>query len=94
MSVIEGTNFPQLANNICRVVFTKKDGSEREMVCTTNSNWLPPTPEGAGTKKAVNMDVMNVWELNVGWRSFIRDNVISLEVLSEEEENSYAKSGS
>ena len=67
------------------VVFTKKDGSERTMKCTTNANMVPKLEESTDTKreKKPNEDVMSVYDLEAaGWRSFRWDSVkqIKLEI--------------
>ncbi len=62
------------------VVFTKKDGTERVMECTTSSKIVPAEPvvEGAEPKreKKVNEDVMPVYDLEAKhWKSFRWDSV-------------------
>ncbi len=61
------------------VTFTKKDGTERVMNCTTNSELVPAEPivEGAEKKeKKVNEEVMPVYDLDAkGWRSFRWDSI-------------------
>jgi hypothetical protein len=57
------------------VTFTKKDGTERIMNCTLNSELLPATAikENAEPKKkkAVNENTMAVYDLEAkAWRSF------------------------
>jgi len=70
------------------VKFTKKNGDKREMVCTTNMDLIPkkfhPKPLKDGEKPRVPSDtVCNVYELDVGWRSFRYDSVISTSILPE-----------
>lgn len=62
------------------VHFTKKDGSERVMQCTTNASLVPNEPivEGAEPKaeKKLNEDVCPVWDLEAkAWRSFRWDSI-------------------
>jgi hypothetical protein len=62
------------------VVFTKKDGTERVMECTTSPELVPVEPivEGAEPKreKKVNEDVMPVYDLEAKhWKSFRWDSV-------------------
>lgn len=66
-----------LRHDITTVVFTKKDGSKREMTCTTIPDYLP----GPSTNTSVvSPDVVTVWDLeNRGWRSFRFDSIISVE---------------
>jgi hypothetical protein len=61
------------------VTFTKKDGSERVMKCTTNENLIPQVVEESLTpkrEKKLNEEVMSVYDLEAaGWRSFRWDSV-------------------
>ena len=69
------------------VIFTKKDGTERTMLCTTNENLIPQVihetntdnpidfPVGKSPRK-VNPDLMSVYDLEAaGWRSFRWDSL-------------------
>ena len=68
-----------LAYGPTTIVFTKKDGTERTMTCTTNSELVPAEPivEGVEKKeKKVNEEVMPVYDLDAkGWRSFRWDSI-------------------
>lgn len=62
------------------VTFTKKDGTERVMKCTTSTSLVPvePVVEGAEPKreKKVNEDVMPVYDLeSKAWKSFRWDSI-------------------
>jgi len=62
------------------VIFTKKDGTERVMECTTSESLVPQEPivEGAEPKreKKANEDIMSVFDLEAkGWRSFRWDSI-------------------
>ncbi len=62
------------------VVFTKKDGTERVMLCTTNPKLVPAVEvkEEVETKKErkVNDEVMPVYDLEAkAWKSFRWDSV-------------------
>ena len=61
------------------VTFTKKDGTERVMNCTTNPNLVPPVVVKESTEKKerkVNEDTMPVYDLEVkAWKSFRWDSV-------------------
>ena len=62
------------------VTFTKKDGTERVMECTTAPSLVPQEPivEGATPKreKKVNEDVCPVYDLEAQhWKSFRWDSV-------------------
>jgi len=69
-----------LAAGKVTVTFTKKDGEERVMECTTSPELVPPTPvvEGAEPKreKKKNDDICSVYALDVNaWRSFRWDSI-------------------
>tara|TARA_B100001063_G_scaffold32419_1_gene25636 strand:+ start:402 stop:725 length:324 start_codon:yes stop_codon:yes gene_type:complete len=68
-----------LLGEIIEICFTKKDGTERKMLCTLKAEHIPVynTPileDESGTVE--NKSYMNVFDVeNNGWRSFIIDNV-------------------
>lgn len=67
-----------LTGGVVSVMFTKKDGTERVMRCTTSAGLVPVVTESAEPKreKKVNEDVMNVYDVDAkGWRSFRWDSV-------------------
>ena len=67
------------AHDKVRVVFTKKDQSVREMICTRKLGMIPEQfhPKGAG-KEIV--DTVPVFDLEAsGWRSFRIDSIIEIE---------------
>ena len=61
------------------VTFTKKDGTERVMNCTTNKELVPPVEVKETVEKKerkVNEDTMPVYDLEVkAWKSFRWDSV-------------------
>ena len=63
----------KLHRTICKVVFTKTDGTERVMHCTLNENMIPAAIEALDTKrtKKENPEVQPVYDVEAnGWRSF------------------------
>jgi hypothetical protein len=69
-----------LAYGPTTVVFTKKDGKERVMNCTTNPELVPAVEllESAEPKKEkkVNEEVMPVYDLEAkAWKSFRWDSI-------------------
>jgi hypothetical protein len=69
-----------LAYGPTTVVFTKKDGTERVMNCTTNPELVPAVEiiESAEPKKEkkVNEEVMPVYDLEAkSWKSFRWDSI-------------------
>lgn len=74
-----------LQTGTAKVIFTKKDGTVRELLCTLMPSALPAQTdlEEAVQKKTPNPEVLAVWDLeNKGWRSFRYDSVIGFSVLS------------
>jgi hypothetical protein len=74
------------------ITFTKKDGTERVMECTTNTDLVPQEPivESIEIKKEkkANEEVMPVYDLEAkGWRSFRWDSVkqVTLKIGEERE---------
>lgn len=61
------------------VTFTKKDGSERVMRCTTNPTFImfkDPASVESKSERKVNDDVMPVFDLDANaWRSFRWDSI-------------------
>lgn len=74
-----------LKTNICEVVFTKNDGSERTMKCSLLPSIFTQfnISESTGTSKVQNDDQVNVIDIDVGdWRSFKISAVKSFKVIS------------
>jgi len=75
-----------LSNTVSTVVFTKIDGTEREMKCTLLPEYLPAKPVVEGQQllteslpKVENPSTIAVWDLEInGWRSFRTDSVKSV----------------
>jgi hypothetical protein len=72
-----------LRENVLRIVFTKLDGSEREMFCTL----MPETIEGTFSSDRqknppINTRTIAVFDTQIqGWRSMIVENIISYSVI-------------
>jgi hypothetical protein len=72
-----------LTNSVSTIVFTKIDGTERELKCTLLPEYLPTRPvvEGQqllteGLPRAENPSTLAVWDMESnGWRSFRTDSV-------------------
>jgi len=75
------------------VTFTKKDGTERVMVCTTAPSLVPPEPvhetntdnpidfPAPKREKKVNEDVMPVYDLqSQAWKSFRWDSIKEIKI--------------
>jgi hypothetical protein len=78
----------KLKNNVCVVVFEKKDGTERSMRCTLQEGIIPEaTKEDPLSQKKIrslNEEVIPVWDTEKnGWRSFRIDSVKSFSVLTQ-----------
>ena len=66
------------------VIFTKKDGSERTMKCTTNPTYImfkdPASLESKKDRKT-NEDVMPVYDVeSSSWKSFRWDSVKQIQI--------------
>lgn len=70
----------KLRENICKVSFTKSNGTNRVMNCTLNESFIDAENSGSKEttkKKKQNPDVLPVWDVdNEGWRSFRWDSLI------------------
>jgi hypothetical protein len=74
-----------LSKNVCNVVFTKRDGSKRDMVCTRRPDMLPPVkktePAKSGSANPRPENVIVAFDLDKdAWRSFDLDTILSLEI--------------
>jgi hypothetical protein len=70
-----------LQENICKVLFTKVDGTKRDMTCTLRSDLLPDKyislQEESSTTRPVNVNVLPVFDVDKReWRSFRVDSII------------------
>ena len=70
-----------LQTSQCRVIFTKVNGEERNMVCTLKEGVIPKASKDPITQKKVrdiSEEVLAVWDVKAeGWRSFRVANVVS-----------------
>ena len=70
-----------LQTSQCRVIFTKLNGEERNMVCTLREDIIPSATKDPITQKKVrdlNEEVLAVWDTKAeGWRSFRTANLVS-----------------
>lgn len=75
------TQIRQLLNSsIVNVKFEKRDGSTREMRCTTNPLLIPEGKEPKNIHLTVNSDQVRVFDLDKGeWRSFNMNNLLDYE---------------
>lgn len=67
----------RLAEGVCLVEFTKKDGDKRLMECTLDMNMIPENQRPAEIKSRSENNI-SVWDVQAnGWRSFVVANVIN-----------------
>lgn len=67
----------QLRERVCRVIFTKINGEERDMQCTLNMEMIPEEKQPK-TGKEYNDAVLRVFDVKQQeFRSFRVENVIS-----------------
>ena len=78
----------QLRRGICMVVFTKGDGTVRELECTLLDSYIAKHgysvtyDENGERAKPKNENMLPVWDIeSEGWRSFKVDSVISVDIL-------------
>lgn len=66
-----------LHESVCRVTFTKLDGTERVMLATLKEDMLPPRQGDASpTPTLRDRNLIAVWDVEKGdWRSFYPDRV-------------------
>ena len=66
-----------LRSGVAEVVFTKLDGTNRRMLCTTNVSFIPENASSRAKRKSSDTSLA-VWDLQKeSWRSFRYDSVIS-----------------
>lgn len=62
-----------LSSDICKVAFIKRNGEERIMNCTLQSDYLP---ELKGSTHKRNKETISVWDVDKNaWRSFRLNSV-------------------
>lgn len=67
-----------LKDGAVKVIFTKKDGSLREMLCTTSDKYL--SFESESTSKPSDT-IITVWDMEKeAWRAFRVDSIKSFEL--------------
>ena len=65
-----------LHENAMKVIFTKKDGTERTMICTTNPDLIPGDKAPRGATMKTNPEIKRVFDLEKNeWRSFRWDSM-------------------
>lgn len=66
-----------LNSGLCRVTFTKKDGTERTITGTLQQDLIPVDKRPKGTDRVHSVEVQPVYEVDLDeWRSFRWDSVI------------------
>jgi len=75
-----------LLDNVCLVVFTKVDGTERKMTCTLHKDLISDNTERYVSKsdlaRHTAMNVITVFDIEKNdWRAFRIDSIKSFEVL-------------
>jgi hypothetical protein len=77
-----------LRENTIEILFTKKDGTDRKMVCTLKESEIPNEFAPKGTSVTKNNDVLAVFDKeNSGWRSFRWDSIKEVKFTIGEEQN-------
>ena len=74
----------RLATGKLEVTFTKKDGSERRMICTRSNEIIPFNEESEKRKQSNSPDNLPVWDVEAqGWRAFRIDSIKSVAFITE-----------
>jgi len=70
-----------LNEGVVTVIFTKKDGTERTMICTTRPNLIPSGSLATSDKpRKPNPAIQTVWDLQKrAWRSFRWDSILGFQ---------------
>ena len=71
-----------LSETTMAVTFTKKDGTDRRMVCTRNFTAIPADkhPKGGTTQPATKTDAVQVFDIEKQeWRAFNTSNIKHIE---------------
>jgi hypothetical protein len=84
MNIVREDIISLLMKNILEVNFTKKDGSNRKMVCSLQEKHLPEQIDLVETiNKTKNLEVISAWDLEKNsWRSFRIDSITDYKVIS------------
>lgn len=70
-----------LRKQTVRVVFTKIDGEQRDMMCTLGEEFIPDNKRPNGNGKAPPESVIRAFDVNKQeWRAFRVENVVSFNV--------------
>ena len=73
-----------LHSGVVKIIFTKKDGTERTLYATTKMDVIPSEKHPVGTNRVLSDEVCRCFDIEKDeWRSFIWDSVILTEVVSE-----------
>lgn len=71
-----------LRQNTATVTFTKKDGTDRVMVCTLKEGVVVPHERKTDRVKEPKDDLLPVWDIEASaWRSITIPNIKSVEVI-------------
>lgn len=74
----------RLKTEICEIVFEKRDGSHRTMICTLKADILPYVSAEDMRESVRANDFIPVWDLEENaWRAFKPSKLISLESCKE-----------
>ena len=76
----------RLQENVCSVIFEKKNNEIRQMHCTLNTELAPWILTTGGKGKPTNESVIAVWDIEErGWRSFRVNSVLQFDILKVKE---------
>jgi len=73
-----------LKENVCSVIFEKRDNSVRQMHCTLNIKLAPWILKTKGKGAPRHEGVIAVWDIEeMGWKSFRVKSVLQFDILKE-----------
>ena len=73
-----------LQENVCSVIFEKKNNQIRQMHCTLNTEFAPWILATKGKGAARHEGVIAVWDIEeMGWRSFRVNSFLQFDILKE-----------
>ena len=79
----------RLKEHVCRIRFTKKDGTERTVKYTLMEEYLTQGDSEKHSVRKENLNTVSAWDIEQnGWRSFILNNLLEFEELTEWTEES------
>lgn len=85
MDITNDELIAQLTSSICEIVFEKRDGTHRHMICTLKNDLIPYVSVNNMSESIRHNDYIPVFDLEEGaWRAFKPSKLISIESSKED----------